>query len=212
MVINFYGEGCFKIQTGDKVILTDPFDKSAGLTPPRIKPDIEIKTIAPFPFPEGDEGADGTKMIFGAGEYDVSGISVDGFQIAKESAEKFLKTAYMVEAEGIRLCFLGHISEIPEPSVLEHLEEIDILFLPAGGAPFLEQKAAAKLARQLEPKIIIPSFYKETGLKRKADDLKVFLSEFGAAKEGVFKEQEKLSVKKKDIAEAKGMEVVALKI
>jgi L-ascorbate metabolism protein UlaG (beta-lactamase superfamily) len=212
MVINFYGEGCFKIQTGDKVILTDPFDKSAGLTPPRIRPDIEIKTIAPFPSSESGKGEGGTKIISGAGEYDIDGISINGFQIAKESAEKFLKTAYLVKAEGIRLCFLGHISEIPEPSVLEYLEEIDILFLPAGGAPFMEQKAAAKLARQLEPKIIIPSFYKEAGLKRKADDLKIFLGEFGAAKEGAFNEQEKLSVKKKDIVEKKGMEVVALKI
>ena len=212
MVINFYGEGCFKIQTGDTVILTDSFDKSIGLTPPRIKPNIAIKTISPFPVAEEGESEDGVKIIFSAGEYNINGVSVAGFPVIKESTEKFLKTVYVVDAENIRLCFLGHISDVLEPSILEHLEEVDILFLPAGGAPFIGQKDAAKLARQLEPKIIVPSFYKQDGLKRKADDLKVFLGELGGTKDGFFKEQEKLSVKKKDIMEEKGMEVVALKI
>jgi L-ascorbate metabolism protein UlaG (beta-lactamase superfamily) len=212
MTINYYGEGCFKIQTGDTVILADPFDKSVGLVPPRIKPDIAVKTITPFPSAEGEEGEGGTKLISSAGEYDISGIKILGLPITKESTDKFLKNAYVIDAEKIRLCFLGHISETPEPSVLEYIEDIDILFLPAGGVPFIDQKSAAKLARQLEPKIIIPTFHKQAGLKRKADDLKVFLGEFGGTKDGFFKEQEKLSVKKKDFSESKGTEVVALKI
>jgi L-ascorbate metabolism protein UlaG (beta-lactamase superfamily) len=212
MVINFYGEGCFKAQSGNTAILIDPFDKSSGLTPPRAKPDITLKTIAPFPLLENFSEEEGGKLISGAGEYNIKEITIRGFSVLKESTEKFLKTIYVIEAEDLRLCFLGHISETPEPSVLEYLEEIDILFLPAGGAPFIEQKAAAKFARQLEPKIIVPSFFSVLGLKRKSEDLKVFLNEFGGAKEGFFREEEKLSVKKKDIAEAKGIAVVALKI
>jgi len=35
MVITFYGEGCFKIQSGEFSVLIDPFDAQTGLMPPR---------------------------------------------------------------------------------------------------------------------------------------------------------------------------------
>ena len=134
------------------------------------------------------------------------------FFVLKESTDKFLKTIYLVDIEDARLCFLGHLSDVPEPSVLEYLEEIDILFVPAGGEPFMEQKPAIKLARQLEPKIIIPSFFRVPSLKRKTGDLKIFLEEFNGPKGGLAKEQDKLTIKKKEIDAMKAAEVVALKI
>ena len=212
MVINFYGEGCFKIQSGNLVVLIDPFDKSVGLTPPRMKTDIVLKTLSPIPFPEDENGEEGTQLISGAGEYNAKGVTINGFPVLKESTDKFLKTIYLVDIEDARLCFLGHLSDVPEPSVLEYLEEIDILFVPAGGEPFMEQKPAIKLARQLEPKIIIPSFFRVPSLKRKTGDLKIFLEEFNGPKGGCEKEQDKLTIKKKEIDAMKAAEVVALKI
>ena len=113
--------------------------------------------------------------------------------------------------EGINLCFLGHISETPEPAILEHLEEIDILFIPAGGEPFINQKSAAKTVKQTEPKIVIPSFYKIPGLKRTAGDISAFLEEFNGEKTKQKETQEKLVVKKKDLAGIKKTEIIILK-
>ncbi|MEK7635837.1 MAG: MBL fold metallo-hydrolase [Patescibacteria group bacterium] len=213
MIISYYGEDCFKIQSGEKSILTDPPAASSGLTMPRFKADIILKTIASFPVAEQLINQSINQLIYGPGEYDIASIKISGIELSEESSKEFFKTIYLIEAESIKLCFLGHITQMPEPDILEQLEEIDILFIPAGGKPFLEQKIAAKLIKQIEPKIVIPSFFKVPGLKRQAADLKIFLEEAnGQKKEPQEKSQEKLTVKKKDLDEIKKTEIVALKI
>ena len=205
MVISWYGEGCFKIQSSETVLTSDPFLASTGLSAPRFKSDIVIKTIAPFPPISGEEGVFG---IGGAGEYNFKDITIRGFALPNESTATFVKTLYLVEAEGIMLCFLGHISEALDPTVLEHIDAVDILFIPGGGKPFIDTKIAAKLVKNLEPKIVIPSFFKIPGLKRKSDEVKHFLEELNHKS---VDPQEKLTIKKKDVQEIKGVRVIVLK-
>ncbi len=210
MVISFYGEGCFKIQSGETVILTDSPSGQSGLTPPRFKFNALLKTLASMEEIDAgfSSGAGEEFKIVGPGEYDINGIAISGYGLTSESTDKFIKTIYLVEIEGIKLCFLGHISEAPAADIVERLEEIDILFIPAGGKPFIEQKAAIKLIKQIEPKIVIPSFYKIAGLKRPSADLKVFLEEGGYKN---IETQEKLTVKKKDLGEIKKTKIIVLK-
>ncbi len=210
MVITFYGEGCFKLQSGDFVILTDPFDNKTGLTPPRFKADLTLKTISSFPLnnqPQTDNG----QLICGPGEYNIKDVNAVGFMLPKESSDKFFKTLYLLEAEGLKLCFLGHLSEIPEPTIMEHLEEIDIVFVPAGGPPFIDQKSLAKLIKQIQPKVVIPSFFKIPSLKRPADKIEKLLEEFNGQKAGRAFPQEKLTIKKKDLSNTKKTELIILK-
>jgi len=238
MVINFYGEGCFKIQSGDLIVLIDPLDgsasltTSAGLTVPRFKSDVILKTLTSLPIINSQPSMVNGQLIHGPGEYNISAkggsasggkdINITGFALpagqtespasAKATAgrsEKFIKTVYLIKIEGVNLCFLGHISETPEPAILEHLEEIDILFIPAGGEPFINQKAAAKVVKQTEPKIVIPSFYKIPNLKRSAGDISIFLEEFNGEKKQ--EAREKLVIKKKDLADIKKTEILLLK-
>lgn len=208
MTITFYGENCFKLQTGDVAILTDPIDSKSGLSSTRFKYDALIKTLSPFPPETADEEA---VVIAGPGEYDFKGVKFSGYMASGESTDKFLKTVYVATVESIKICFLGHLSDIPEPSIMEHLEEIDILFVPAGGEPFINQQKVAKLIRQIQPKIVIPTFYKIPDLKRKADDLKIFLEETGHGKEKI-EAQEKLVIKKKDLATVKPTQIIPLKV
>src|SRR5258708_5563196 len=92
--------------------------------------------------------------------------------------------------------FLGHMSKAPEPDLLEKLGEPDVVIMPVG-EHFLPEDAAAKLARQLEPAFVIPSF---------AKNFAPFLKAAGAKSDP----QDKLVFKKKD-TETEKMEVVALK-
>lgn len=211
MVITFYGEGCFKIQSGELSVLTDPFDNQAGPTPPRFKADIVLKTITPASFFEKKEALPVGEII-GPGEYNIKGADIAGFLLPKESSAKFFKTAYSFRVEDINLCFLGHISEIPEPAILEHLGEPDILFVPAGGAPFIDVKTAVKIIKQLQPKMIVPTFFKVPSLKRKAEDVGRFLEELNGDKAKNSSVSDKLTVKKKDLAAIKKAEVAVLKI
>lgn len=183
MVITHHGSGCFRVQSGPLTLLTDPQNA-------RMKPDIFLKTLSPWPL-ENDGG------IVGPGEYELSGVHVWGFPVREESGAKFLKTMYVAEMEGIRLVFLGHLSSAPKPEAFDEFGEIDVLFIPAGGKPFLSREAAAKLTKFLSPKIVIPSFAKSP---------KEFAKELGQSAEPA----EKLTIKKKDLPEA-GLKVAALK-
>lgn len=204
MIINWYGEGCFKVQSGEATIVTDPFESTTGLTPPRGKLDVILRTINPFP-PDGK----GTEIfsLIGAGEYNLQNINISGFSVLNESTDKFLKTIYLVEAENLKLVFLGCISETPEPSLLEHIDEVDILFIPGGGKPFIDQKSAVKVIKTLEPSIVLPSFFRVPGLKRQASDLKTFFDEFNHKQPET---QEKLTIKRKDVSEIKSTHAVVL--
>ena len=211
MIITFYGEGCFKLQNGDFIVLTDPIDNKTGLTPPRFKADIVLKTITPITEVSSQRSEVSSQFIYGPGEYNIKDINITGFLLAKESTEKFFKTIYLLEWEGIKLCFLGHISEMPEADILEHLQEVDILFIPAGGQPFLNQKIAIKIIKQLQPKIVIPAFFKIPSLKRPADKIEKFLEEFNGTKTKEITTQEKLVIKKKDLATIKKTQIIILK-
>ena len=155
-----------------------------------------------------EETAGEEKIIRGGGEYEVQEITVQGYPLPKDSSEKFFKTAYRVIAENLKLGFLGHLSSELTTEATQGVQDLDILFLPAGGKPFLNQEAAAKLVKQLSPKIVVASFFKVPGLKRASADWKSLADEMSQKPELL----EKLTIKKKEVAEQKGTKLVILKI
>jgi len=206
MVISYYGENCFKIQSGDFTIITDPVDASSGLTPARFKYDILLKTLTAFP-PDEPAAEPDSISIYGPGEYNIEDTTIFGYLSESESSDKMLKTVYIATMEDIKLCFLGHLADMPSPAIMERLEEIDILFIPGGGAPYIDQKKVATLVKQIQPKIVIPTAFKVPGLKRPTADIAPFLEELDQKDA---ESQEKLTLKKKDLHALKAMQVVVL--
>lgn len=186
MVINYFGGGAFKLQSGETSLLVDPESN-------RLKADVVLKTLAPAQF-LADEATAQNEISF-PGEYEIKGIEVLGLPVPEESSEKFVKTAYLVKWEEMKFAILGHISKPLSPGLLEKLDDPDIVLLPVGGGHFLEPEVAAKLVKQLEPAVAIPAFYKSP-----ADFLKAMGQKVGA--------EEKFVFKKKDLAEEKNRIVV----
>jgi len=218
VTINWYGEGCFKIVENGVTITTDPIESYTGLSAPRFKTDIIVKTLLNPLSPEDDKPVavndDGAVVIAGPGEYEVKGIQITGWPIGHASAgqtgkprsDDMLRSIFKIKTDDLSVGLLGHLAEFNDPEILEELGDIDILIVPAGGAPYISQEAAAKLIRQIEPKLVIPSFFKIAGLKRKSDDVADFLKQLGLKGEAV----EKISVKKKELGEK--MQVAVLKL
>ena len=111
-------------------------------------------------------------------------------------------------AEEITLGFLGHLSDELSQEAMQSLKDADLVFLPAGGKPFINQEAAAKLIKQLSPKLAIASFFKIPGLKRGGADWKDLAEEMDQKPEVM----EHLTVKKKELREQKGTKLVVLRI
>lgn len=181
MVINYFGEGCFRVENGKISILVDPVGS-------RLKGDITLRTIVPSSFVSASPFEVGFP-----GEYEIKGVEILGLELLTESTEKFLKTVYLVNWEDIRLGFLGHTSKILDSEILEKFGEVDVLFMPAGAPHFLSLEAAVKIARQIEPAVIIPSFYKNA-----AEVFKAFGQKGETKNKFVFKKKD-LSVGKKHV-------------
>jgi len=213
MTISWYGLSCFKItnQGGHLTIITDPFDKSFGLTPPRGNADIvlishehddhnNVKAISGSPF-----------IINNPGEYEIKGIRIVGcssFHDKKQGQERGLNTIYLIKMDKIRICHLGDFGEQRlTDEQLEAIGYVDILIIPVGGLYTIEASEAVKVAKQIEPHLIIPMHYKLPGLKIDLASLSEFLKELGLNKKPAV---DKITVKKKDLI-GKDMEVVVFK-
>lgn len=213
MTISWYGHSCFKItnQGGHLTIITDPFDKSIGLTPPRGNSDI-VTVSHDHPDHNNVQAISGQPFVIsGPGEYEIKGIKIIGcssYHDKKKGEERGLNTIYLMEIDKIRVCHLGDFGqERLTGKQLEVLGQVDILIVPVGGTYTIEAAEAVKVAEQLEPHLIIPMHYKLPGLKINLASLDDFLKEMGLDKRPAL---DKLTLKKKDLA-GKEMEVVAFK-
>ncbi len=204
MQIQYFGLSSFKITAKEATIITDPFHKDSGLTPPRGAADVLILAEKNSKLYSAVSGISGEHFdITDPGDYDVKSVAVTGIPLRQ--GDKYV-TVFLIESEDIRILNLSHIKEFNlKEEELEELGDIDILILPVGGNTVMSAAAAGKAVNEVEPKIVIPSPYTMDGLIFDLDGLDKFVKEMGGKKE----EMDKLTVRKKDLVE-EGAKLVIL--
>lgn len=216
MNIQYYGDFCFKITTKpngrateDITILTDIPEKSTGLRAPQVEAQIVLLSHQTRETLESSV-MKGAPLIFDApGEYSVRGVTLVGFPSFRDTQNGSVNgrnTLFLVESEEMRLCFLGALGHELEPSVIEKLGDVDILFVAAAGTDTLALDQVDDLVRKIEPKITIPMHYAIAGMKTDLPDIKKFCSVLGNCPDETLT---KFNVKKRDL-EGKIMEIVLL--
>ncbi|OGZ59588.1 MAG: hypothetical protein A3B96_02055 [Candidatus Spechtbacteria bacterium RIFCSPHIGHO2_02_FULL_43_15b] len=215
MIISWYGQACFKIQSGEKALILDPFEKSIGLTPPAVSADIvavthDHKDHNNFQTVKGEYF-----LINSPGEYEIKGVKIAGipsFHDNEKGAKRGLNTMYLIEFEGMRVLHMGDFGQDSlEDKQSELLGTVDILMVPVGGTFTIDAKGAVGIINQIEPKIVIPMHYKISKLTiSELDGVDKFIKEFGG--EDV-SPQDKLTIKHKDLGgEDDNMKLVILKV
>lgn len=199
MQITWYGQDCFKIQSGDVTIILSPFDKAIGLNPPRGKADIVLLSSD---LPDAAERfSDAGFVISGAGEYEIKEALINGFSFFNDSKKS---TVYTINIEGISVCSLDNASKQEIDGLLEKLGDVDVLLAPIGG-PYqinkekfsaLDSESAAKVISEIEPRIVIPMGYKIPKLNVDVEGPEKFLKAMGASG---LEAIDKLTIKKKDL-------------
>lgn len=203
MIISYQGAECFKISQGDLTIAVNPISKDSKLKPTNFGADVTLITTNLPDMNGRDQTSRGDKQSFvieGPGEYEVKDVFIKGF--LSEGPNGKTNTIYLISFEGMNLCFLGALAN-PQLSeeTLESIENVDILFAPAGDAGTLEPVSSYKLGVSLEPAVIIPMYYTKQSLEQ-------FVKEGGGdLKAGTL---DKFVVKKKDLEGKKG-EIIVLK-
>jgi L-ascorbate metabolism protein UlaG (beta-lactamase superfamily) len=201
MVITSFGAQYIKLQLGDTVIGVNPIGKKSGLPTTKFGADLALVSANRSDMNDVDQLVYGeTKpfIISGPGEYEIKNIPVVGIDAGLSSDGKVRNTIYVLEFDGMRLCFLGALATAElSPETIETIGRVDILFVPIGGGDVLSPSDAEKVSVMLDAKLVIPVNYSGP----KAKELTTFLKEAGA--EGVAP-QDKLTLKRKDIEAFEG--------
>ena len=203
MIINWYGQTCFKITSakskdGQVVILIDPDIKESGLRGPKLEADIVL-------FTDGGKAISGSYfLVDGPGEYEIKEVYIKGVSVpSKETPQNII---YTFEVEEIKICHLGKLNKDELiTQELEKIGDVDILMIPVGDKDSLDAKSAIKIMSQIEPKITIPMYYHIAGVKQKIEGVDKFLKALGIKNLAPLP---KLSIKRKEIPEEEAKIVV----
>jgi L-ascorbate metabolism protein UlaG (beta-lactamase superfamily) len=168
------------VERGLATVVTDPFDASVGLTPPKLRADvITVSHDAPghnhLAAVKGER-----RVIQGAGEYEIGGVFITGIAMnAPNSGNGRPNTLYVFDFEGLTVVHLGDLAFVPTQPQIEDLGTVDVALVPVGGGSALNPSQAAEVVSLIEPKVVVPMHYKTGKETLKLGPASRFLSEMG---------------------------------
>lgn len=205
MILSYHDGFCVRASAGDTTVVFGPISKqSTNFKPTNFGADVAFVSLNHPDMNGIEEAGRGERRPFavtGPGEYEVKDITALGFgSKSKYGGDEKINTIYSVTFDGLTVMYAGAVGTTELPKDIEEMDSPDVLIVPVGNEGALTPSDAQKLAVNLEAKIVIPVGHDEKSLKQ-------FLKEAGA--DGT-KAEEKLTIKKKDVA-GKQNEVVVLK-
>jgi L-ascorbate metabolism protein UlaG (beta-lactamase superfamily) len=206
--IRWFGHNCIRIRAREATLLFDPVGRGTGY--PLAKQTADIVALS------NDDPANANldavkpdyKVVRGPGEYEMHEVFITGirtYRTEPDAPDRTHNTAYLFEIEGMRVCHLGDLGHLLNTEQAEALSDVDVLIVPAGGAPLTAAKAA-EVVGQLEPKVVIPVRYATAAGDRELAPLDAFCKELGVA---VPTSEEKLVLKPSDLTETMRLAALA---
>jgi len=192
MEITWFGHSCFRLRDRDVTVVTDPFDKSLGYELPRVRTDI-VTVSHDHPHHNHSDAVKGEfKVVDSPGEYEIQSVFITG--IATYPSRRRRKdngvgnggeernVIFVFEFDGLTVCHLGDLAQVPAQTQVEALSNVDVLMVPVGGGSSLNATQAAEIISLIEPYIVIPMHYKTSPISLKLDKVDKFLKEMGVAR------------------------------
>ncbi|MFH0853380.1 MAG: MBL fold metallo-hydrolase [bacterium] len=196
MQINWFGLAYFRIITREASVVIDPYNLSVGLKPPRLSADILLLTSDREAHGNQKAVSGGPFLVSGPGEYEVKNVFIWGHAIDHNGDKSKRTTVYVIEAEDLSVAHLGDLNVVLTEEQLDRLEGVDILMIPVGGHHVLDARRASAMISAIEPRVVIPMYYKSNGIKLPLDSLEAFSKEFGIKES---EKLDKLKISKKDL-------------
>ncbi len=195
MEITWFGHSCFRLRDRGVTLITDPFDKTLGHELPRLRADI-VTVSQGHPHHNYTAAVKGDfKVVNSPGEFEIKSVFITG--IATYPARRKRKgdetagiddtrnVIFVLEFEGLSICHLGDLTQVPTQTQVEALSNVDVLLVPVGGGTSLNAAQAAEIISLIEPLIVIPMHYavparrNTSATSLKLDKVDKFLKEMG---------------------------------
>lgn len=204
MDIQFYGAHTFEITINKTSFIIDPAKPSIHDKTPNLKKSVVLLTNNFETQPVASKDAE--FVIDSAGEYEIHGVALNGVQTpamldVHDEGELVMNFAYSLRANDISLGVVGHPKTPLDEGILEQLGTLDVLIVPVGGGGLtLDPEAATRLVKAVDPKIVIPAHYEQTGVTYETPQAKLedFTTELGIPS----MKEEKLKLKSSTLPES----------
>lgn len=187
--IEYKGGNCVVFSTKKTTMVADPKLSLVGLKDIKTKDEIELATETRLIV----DNSEARVVIQAPGEYEVGDFFIRGVAASRHidmEVEEKLSTIYHIDTGDFRVGLIGNIKNELNDEQLESIGVVDILVLPVGGGGYtLDATGASAIIRQVEPKVVIPVHYADSGLRYEVpqDTLDTFTKELGAPVEEVDK-------------------------
>ena len=180
--IEYKGGNCVVFSTKKTTVVADPKLSVVGLKDVKTKDEIELATESRFIV----ENSEARVIIQAPGEYEVGDFTIRAAAATRHldmETEEKLSTLYHIDTGDVRVGLIGNVKDKLNDDQLETIGVVDILIIPVGGGGYtLDATNAASIVRQVEPKVVIPVHYADSGLRYEVpqDSLETFTKELGA--------------------------------
>jgi len=217
MEIKAHGGNTLTIKVGKTRFVVDPAKSEMKIKNPKLKDVIAILTNNYETLTVAElEEKDVEFTITTPGEYEVYDVNIIGVDTPASldvhddtSDDKVYNTAYSLRSDGLAIGILGHPAPQLTEKIYETLGSLDVLICPVGGGGItLDVAAAAKIIKDIDPALVIPVHYAQSGVEYDVEqaDIKDFISELGVP----HRKEEKLKIKQSDLGDT--LEVVELSV
>ncbi|MBK8047677.1 MAG: MBL fold metallo-hydrolase [Anaerolineales bacterium] len=190
MEITWYGLASVRIRESGVIVVCDPYEKALGAALSKVRADIVTVSHEDARHNAFDRITGDPKVLRSPGEYEVKNIFISALATFRrrhkgEAPERNI--AYFFEYDDLTVGHLGDIGEVPSQSEIEDLNigEVDVLLVPVGGGQTLDPARAVEIVGMLEPRIVIPMYYRHSGLSdelaEQLEPVDKFLKELGVA-------------------------------
>jgi L-ascorbate metabolism protein UlaG (beta-lactamase superfamily) len=166
MRITWLGHASFMIESEGRKLVTDPYDK-IGLQFPSVSANVVTTSHSHFDHSATSLVHGRPRIISGTGRFDEDPFRIKGLPTYHDEAKgskRGQNTAYLIEAEGIRVCHLGDLGHVLTAGDAASFSRVDILMVPVGGVFTIDAAGAQEVCETLDPRIVLPMHYKVPGL------------------------------------------------
>lgn len=175
MKITWHGHACFTVETAVGSAVLDPYAPGSvpGLSLPELSADEVICSHG-----HDDHNAAGEIRLTGKTP-GYGKVQIPCFHDDRRGTLRGSDLITVIEAEGLRAVHMGDLGHELSPEQLAAVGRPDVLMIPVGGFYTVDVKTAARIAKALAARIVIPMHYRGAGfgydvLSTEAD----FVSEF----------------------------------
>jgi L-ascorbate metabolism protein UlaG (beta-lactamase superfamily) len=181
MEIIWYGHACFRLRDKSITVITDPYEKSLGLSLPKTRADV-VTVSHDHPGHNCISNVKGDPIVLARpGEYEIKGVFITGIASSNDKVPEAHKenTIFVFEMEGLNVCHLGDLDLIPKQEQIEALGDVHVLLIPVGGSNSLSAPQAAEVISLLEPRLVVPMHYAVPELQIELDPVNKLFKEMG---------------------------------